>query len=80
MAAQRPAAPRQDGAARKARTLHVGLATCETEILEAQKLRYQAGELKLDTPAAASLASALNAPGWQARQEGESLVLRPATP
>lgn len=47
---------------------------------QAQKLRYQAGELKLDTPAAASLASALNAPGWQARQEGESLVLRPATP
>ena len=31
--------PRQDGAARKARNLHVGLATCETEILEAQKLR-----------------------------------------
>ena len=33
--------PRQDGAARKARNLHVGLATCETEILEAQKLRYR---------------------------------------
>lgn len=33
--------PRQDGAARKARKLHVGLATCETEILEAQKLRYR---------------------------------------
>ena len=33
--------PRQDRAARKARNLHVGLATCETEILEAQKLRYR---------------------------------------
>src|SRR5690606_42062037 len=33
--------PRQDGAARKARNLHVGLATYETEILEAQKLRYR---------------------------------------
>ena len=32
---------RQDGAARKSRHLHVGLATCETEILEAQKLRYR---------------------------------------
>lgn len=28
-------------APRKGRTLHVGLATCETEILEAQKLRYR---------------------------------------
>ena len=27
--------PRQDRAARKSRNLHVGLATCETEILEA---------------------------------------------
>ena len=33
--------PRQDRAARKSRNLHVGLATCETEILEAQKLRYR---------------------------------------
>ena len=33
--------PRQDRAARKSRNLHVGLATCEAEILEAQKLRYR---------------------------------------
>ncbi|MHB1374360.1 MAG: GNAT family N-acetyltransferase [Thauera sp.] len=33
--------PRQDGHARASRALHVGLATCETEILEAQKLRYR---------------------------------------
>lgn len=33
--------PRQDANARKSRNLHVGLATCETEILEAQKLRYR---------------------------------------
>ncbi|ENO86388.1 GNAT family N-acetyltransferase [Thauera linaloolentis] len=33
--------PRQEAAARKGRNLHVGLATCETEILEAQKLRYR---------------------------------------
>lgn len=33
--------PRQDNSARKSRHLHVGLATCETEILEAQKLRYR---------------------------------------
>ena len=33
--------PRQEAAARKSRRLHVGLASCETEILEAQKLRYR---------------------------------------
>ncbi len=33
--------PRPEGAARKSRNLHVGLATCETEILAAQKLRYR---------------------------------------
>lgn len=33
--------PRQDGRAHASRALHVGLATCETEILEAQKLRYR---------------------------------------
>ena len=33
--------PRQETASRKGRNLHVGLATCETEILEAQKLRYR---------------------------------------
>ena len=33
--------PRQDGRAPASRALHVGLATCETEILEAQKLRYR---------------------------------------
>ena len=33
--------PRHDGAARRSRNLHVGLATSETEILEAQKLRYR---------------------------------------
>ena len=33
--------PRQETTARKGRNLHVGLATCETEILEAQKLRYR---------------------------------------
>lgn len=32
---------RLDGAARRRRNLRVGLATCETEILEAQKLRYR---------------------------------------
>jgi len=31
----------QQPAARRARNLHVGLASCETEILEAQKLRYR---------------------------------------
>lgn len=31
----------QQTAARPGRNLHVGLATCETEILEAQKLRYR---------------------------------------
>ena len=31
----------QQPAARAGRNLHVGLATCETEILEAQKLRYR---------------------------------------
>lgn len=44
------------------------------------RLRYQAGELQLDTAAAAQLIAPLNATGWQARQEGDSLVLRPATP
>jgi len=33
--------PDQATARRKGRNLHVGLATCETEILEAQKLRYR---------------------------------------
>jgi len=33
--------PRQQTAARKTRNLHVGLASSETEILEAQKLRYR---------------------------------------
>lgn len=33
--------PRQETAARKNRRLQVGLANCETEILEAQKLRYR---------------------------------------
>ena len=32
---------RLDGAPRRRRNLHVGLASCETEILEAQKLRYR---------------------------------------
>lgn len=33
--------PRRESATRKGRNLHVGLATCETEIVEAQKLRYR---------------------------------------
>ena len=33
--------PRQQATARKPRNLHVGLANSETEILEAQKLRYR---------------------------------------
>lgn len=33
--------PRQQATARKTRNLHVGLANSETEILEAQKLRYR---------------------------------------
>ncbi len=33
--------PRREPASDKGRKLHVGLATCETEILEAQKLRYR---------------------------------------
>lgn len=33
--------PRQEAVARKGRNLHVGLASCETEIVEAQKLRYR---------------------------------------
>lgn len=33
--------PHQERHARPSRRLHVGLATCETEILEAQKLRYR---------------------------------------
>lgn len=32
---------RQDSAARRRRNLHVGLATCDTEVVEAQKLRYR---------------------------------------
>ena len=44
------------------------------------RLRYQPGELQLETPDAASLANQLNTSDWQARLEGGGLVLRPAVP
>lgn len=47
---------------------------------QAQRLRYQNGELQLDTPDAARLAAALDRTTWRAQAEGATLRLQPTAP
>jgi general secretion pathway protein L len=47
---------------------------------QAQRLRYQPGELQLDTPDAARLAAALDRTTWRAQAEGATLRLQPTAP
>lgn len=44
----------------------------------ARQLRYQTGELQLDTADATRLAQMLSGSGWLARADGNRLILRPA--